>query len=341
MLAVKNGIDWTEAIREHLTILIPAFRCAAYLSAAVESTLHSPVRRILIAYDAGDDQTLKVAEDLASAHPDRIRVLRTPTNRGTAGNLNEAAEQVETPFFAKLDGDDVLIPGYLESAFPLIASRPRLAVLAGHELRIDADDALEFRPERLPAVRHHAPARVMAEGEAYRFIIDWNPNPTSSGAIYRTRAFREVGGFDRTIKWGEDWEIWLRFARHWEVAYVNAPSALYRIHRQSATATAIRENRLCYGYDSVFRRAAELCVYPEIFPLIRRRMFGVAKSYAAAASRLLWKSRRESLECCRQAVRALSLAARMRDRGATVNESQETAILRSGLRIAPYGRRRE
>jgi hypothetical protein len=181
----------------------------------------------------------------------------------------------------------------------------------------------------------------MAGVEAYPFIINWNPNPTSSGVIYRTEAFREIGGFDRTIRWGEDWEIWLRFARQWEVAYVSAPSALYRIHRQSATAAAIRENRLCYGYDAVFRRAAELCPYPEILPLIRRRMLGVAKLYGAAAARLLWRSGRESLECCRQAVRALSLAVRTRNRGATVHESDEAAIFRSGLPIAPYGRRRE
>jgi glycosyltransferase involved in cell wall biosynthesis len=317
VLGLKNGVDWTEAVREQLTIVIPAFRCAAYLSAAVASAVHSSVRRILIAEDAGDDETLRLAEELSSAHPDRIRVLRSPTNRGTAGNLNDAAERVETPFFAKLDGDDVLIPGYLESVFPLIASRPRLAVLAGHELRIEADDALEFRPELLPAVSHRAAPRIMTGLEAYRFIINWNPNPTSSGVIYRTEAFREIGGFDRAIRWGEDWEIWLRFARQWEVAYVTAPSALYRIHTQSATAAAVRENRLCYGYDSVFRHAAALCPYPEMLPLIRRRMFGVARLYAAAAWRLFWRSRRESLECCRQAVRTLCLAVRSRNPGAS------------------------
>jgi glycosyltransferase involved in cell wall biosynthesis len=284
---VKNGADWMGAVREDLTIVIPAYRCAPYLSGAVASTLHSPVRRILIADDAGDDETLRIAEGLASAYPDRVRVLTSPINRGTASNLNEAVERVETRFFAKPDGDDVFVPGYLERVFPLIASRPRVGVLAGHELRIEADEALAFR-QLLPAVRHSAPLNVMAGAAAYRFIVTWNPNPTSSGVICRTEAFREIGGCDRTTRSGEDWEIW-----------------------KSATATAIRENRLCYGYDSVFRRAADLREYVEVLPLIGRRMFCVAKLYAAAASRLLWRSRRESLECCRQAVRAMSLAIRM------------------------------
>jgi glycosyltransferase involved in cell wall biosynthesis len=296
------------SLADDLTIVIPAFRCAAYLPAAVASALHSPAKRIIIAEDAGGDETLRVAESLRAAHPSRIRVRTAPVNRGTAGNLNDAAELVETPFFAKLDGDDVLLPGYLESVFPMIASRPRLAVLAGHEMRIEADEAIDFRPELLPTVRHRAPLRVMTGSEAFRFVIKWDPNPTSSGVIYRTEAFRDVGGFDGQLEWGEDWEIWLRFARQWEVSYIDARAALYRIHQQSATATAMRQNRLCYGYDSVFRRAAELCEDAEVVPLIRRRMFGVAKLFAAAAARVARTSRGDSFDCCRQAVRALSLA---------------------------------
>jgi glycosyltransferase involved in cell wall biosynthesis len=298
----------SASFAEDLTIIIPAFRCAAYLPAAIASALHTPARRILIAEDAGGDDTLRVARELAAANSARVRVLAAPFNRGTSANMNDAAQQVETPYFAKLDGDDVLLPGYLESVFPLMASRPRVAVLAGHEMRIEADEAMEFHPKLLPSVRHRAPLKVMTGADAYRFVIRWDPNPTSSGVIYRTDAFREVGGFDCDIKWGEDWEIWLRFAQAWEVAYIDARAALYRIHQQSATATATRQNLLCYGYDSVFRRAAGLCDDEEVAPLIRRRMFGVAKLYAAAAARMARRSRRDSFDCCRQAVRALLLA---------------------------------
>jgi hypothetical protein len=148
----------------------------------------------------------------------------------------------------------------------------------------------------------------MSGAEAYRFIVMWNPNPTSSGVIYRTAAFREVGGYDRRINWGEDWEIWLRLARRWQVGYTDMVSALYRIHDQSSTALATRQDRLCYGYDAVFRRAAEVCEDAEVLPIIRHRMFGVAKLYMGAAARQLPRSRRASGDCCRRALRALSAA---------------------------------
>lgn len=306
--SVPESVDWYAAARQQLTIVIPAFRCGAFLPAAVASALHSPAGQILIADDGSGPEGLEIAGRIAAAHPDRVRLLSSRSTRGTATNMNEAIRQVGTPFFAKLDGDDVLIPGYMETAFPIIASRPRLAILAGHELRIAADEAVEFRPELLPGMRRGAAVTIMAGADAFRFIVTWSPNPCSSGVIYRTDAFRAVGGYDPDIHWGEDWEIWLRLAGAWEVAYIDAASALYRIHAQSATAMATRQNRLCYGYDAVFRRAAELCPDPDVLPLIRRRMFGVAKLYAGAASRQLRSSTRESLSCARQAARALSAA---------------------------------
>jgi glycosyltransferase involved in cell wall biosynthesis len=271
--------------------------------------LYSPAGRVLVADDASDDDLRSTAAALEARHPERLRVLRGRTRRGTATNLNEAVEHVETPYFAKLDGDDVLIPGFLETAFPVIASRPSVGLVGGHELRIRADEVLEFTPEVLPVTRPSGKPRIMKETEAYRFILTWNPNPCSSGTIYRTEAFRKIGGYDPKIQWGEDWEIWLRFVHDWEVAYIDANSALYRIHQHSTTALEMSRNRLCYGYDAVFRKAAELCEYPEALPLLRKGFIGVAKAYVGAASREARHSRKRSLECCGRALRALSSAA--------------------------------
>jgi glycosyltransferase involved in cell wall biosynthesis len=307
-LSIGSVEDWRSRAGRELTVIVPAHRCAPYLQVAAASVLHGPCSRVLLAVDGDGDETLETALRLEAAYPKRVRVVSSPTVRGAARNVNDAAAHVDTPFFAKLDGDDVLLPGFLESAFPFIASNPGVAVIAGHEMRIDADEVMEFRPILLPRARSIAAPRRMGGAEAYRFILQWNPNPCSSGAIYRTEAFREVGGYDEQISWGEDWEIWLRFAKRWEVAYTDTASALYRIHQQSQTANSAMKNRLCFGYDAVYRRAAEICDDPEVLPLIRRAFFGVAKHYVGAASREARHSRKESLTRCRLALRAISTA---------------------------------
>jgi glycosyltransferase involved in cell wall biosynthesis len=304
----ENAEAWRALANRDLTVIVPAYRCASYLPTAVASVLYGPAAEVIIASDGGDAETLDAALRLEAENPGRVRVIHSAVTRGTATNVNEAAGQVKTPYFAKLDGDDVLLPGFIESTLPVIATRPGVAVAAGHEMRITADEVMRFEPELLPRARKITNLRVLSNAEAYRFILQWSPNPCASGVIYRTEAFREVGGYDRQISWGEDWEIWLRFAKRWEVAYTGTPSALYRIHQQSATAAGTTNNRLCFGYDAVYRRAAEVCDDPEVVPLIRRAFFGVAKHYFGAASREARRSRKESLSRCRMAFRAISTA---------------------------------
>jgi len=187
-----------------LTVVVPAYHCAAYLPVALASVLHGPASQVLIAVDGDGSETYDVALDIERANPDRVRVIQAACTRGTATNMNEAVNLVRTPFFAKLDGDDVLLPRFIETAFPIMAANPRVAVVAGHEMRITAEEVMEFVPQLLPKARPVTKLKLMAGADAFRFILQWNPNPCSSGAIYRTEAFRQVGGFDRSITWGED-----------------------------------------------------------------------------------------------------------------------------------------
>jgi glycosyltransferase involved in cell wall biosynthesis len=321
---------------EHdLTVIIPAFGCAPYLPAAVHSVLHNPVAAILIADDGSGLEVPRIAAQLESAHPTRIRLLRSRRRRGVAKNVNDAVDHVKTPYFAKLDGDDVLIPGHLAAAFRIIADRPGLAIIAGHEKRIEAGESLVFRPEAFPEPQQDAATTILSGTDAFRFILNWRPNPCSSGAIYRTDAFREIGGFDPSIKWGEDWEIWFRFAQRYEVAYRDAPSALYRIHDQSATAWHARNNRVCCGYDAVYRSAAAICRDPEIAAMLRRAFLRVAGLYGKAAVKQTLQLRNGGLECAWRALRALISSVRLPDGG-----SERQTLARSKAHSAGSGKAR-
>lgn len=274
--------------------------------------MHSPAAEIIISDDGSGPDVQRVAETYEKRHPNRVRLLRSGNRRGVSGNVNEAVREVRTPFFAKLDGDDVLIPGHIEAAFRVIAERPRLALIAGHEQRIAAGDMLVFQPGLLARSGDHLQVRIMSDVDAFRFILKWRPNPCSSGAIYRTEAFREVGGFDTAIEWGEDWEIWLRMAARWDVAYCHAPSALYRIHDQSATARHRRHFRLCYGYEAVYRRAAEICAeHPEVRPLLRRNFLALGRLYLTTAVKQALRFPKGTAICGVRAARALATAAQL------------------------------
>jgi glycosyltransferase involved in cell wall biosynthesis len=308
-----RGADpFSERLCRNLTFLIPAFRCERYLRAAVDSVSHTYPGRILIADDCSDDGTLAVARECETQAHGRVEVIESTVHRGTGANLNRAIQHVNTPLFAKLDAADVLLPGFLEAAFPVMTAEPALAVISGKEMRITANDVLTYSPDILPCVKA-APPRILAGVEACRFILSWDPNPCSSGTIYRTEAFRSVGGFDEGMRWGEDWELWFRFAQAWHVAYCDMPSALYRIHAASTTSVESAHSRLCYGYDAVYRRAAEICPDdPSLHPLLQRAFMRTARAYFGSAKRHLGRgSIGDALKCLMRGFSTLYLGLSM------------------------------
>lgn len=303
------GLDWRERALREVSIVMPAFRNVRYLPAAIESALHAPAASVLIADDGCGQAERDVFTRFEAEHRPRLRVIRSDTQRGIATNLNDAIRRVRTPYFIRLDCDDILYPGHVEAAFRLLAERPGLAAVAGREIRITSEDHLDFRPSRLPAYRPDPHPQIVSGPDAFRFGLAWNPNPCSSGTIFRVAAFRDVGGFDANVPWGEDWEIWFRLAQRWALAYLDSPAALYRIHAGATTSLHTRENRLCYGYDFMYRRAAQLCPYPELNPQIRRAFVRVARLYAGAAVRRALRLQWRSVACCGMAARALGKAA--------------------------------
>jgi cellulose synthase/poly-beta-1,6-N-acetylglucosamine synthase-like glycosyltransferase len=294
-----------------LTVLIPCFANRDYLRAAIESALASPAVAVILADDASGPEEHRILARYAVEYPERVRVIRSEKQRGIQKNLNGAVEQVRTRYFVRLDCDDVLYPGHVEHALGLLRARPALALVAGKEQRIGAGECLEFRSAAMEAYPAGPAVKAVSGVEAYRFIVQWRPNPCSSGTVYRTSAVRAIGGFDVRVPWADDWEVWLRLASRWEVAYVDAPAALYRIHPQSTTSLYLRQNRLCYGYDYIYRRAAELCREPAVLPDLRRAFLRLAKYYAGAAWRLGRRLHPEALRCGANGVRALWTACLM------------------------------
>lgn len=290
--------DWRERAAREVTIVIPAFRNLPFLPAAIESALDAPAASVLIADDASGPEEQRVFARFQEKHGARLRVGRSDTQRGIQTNLNEAIRRVRTPFFVRLDCDDVLYPGHLENAFRLMAERPSLALVAGREHRISAEDCLDFKRFGIPEYRPDPNPRILFGQEAFRFAIAWNPNPCSSGTMYRKAAFDDAGGFNPNVVWGEDWEIWFRFAQRWDMAHVDAPAALYRIHDGATTSLYVREERICYGYDWMYRRAVKLCSYPELRPQLRRALLRTARLYGGAAWRLGARRPWRSAACC-------------------------------------------
>ena len=54
-------------------------------------------------------------------------------------------------------------------------------------------------------------------------------------AVVRRETYRRVGGFEPSLRYVIDWEMWVRIAARCDVAYLPEPLAVYRIHASAET----------------------------------------------------------------------------------------------------------
>ena len=67
-------------------------------------------------------------------------------------------------------------------------------------------------------------------GSIYHKLILGNFIGSTSFPLLRTQALRAVGGFDPLMQSAQDYDVWLRLAEKYEVAYVEEPLVTYYIH---------------------------------------------------------------------------------------------------------------
>ncbi|MEV5752213.1 CDP-glycerol glycerophosphotransferase family protein [Actinoallomurus sp. NPDC052308] len=94
-----------------VSVVVIVYNDAARLPRAVRSVLRQslPGVEVIVVDDASTDATPEVANVLAAAHPDRIRVLTLPTNSGGCGRpRNVGIEAARGRYVMFLDSDDTL-----------------------------------------------------------------------------------------------------------------------------------------------------------------------------------------------------------------------------------------
>lgn len=205
-----------------LTILLTSYNFRPFLRVAVDSLLAQQTDyrfELIVIDDASPDRSAEVLADLDDP---RLRVIAHPHNAGFAVRINEGFALAQGEFVARLDGDDVWLPGYVQQLLDALRAHPDATVAFADIRTIDAhgqvgDAGIERPPG--PAVRdefalllerHYtcAPAMV-SRRSAWSALLPW-PERYRSG----------LG----------DWYFNLRLAELGPFVYVDQVLAHYRVH---------------------------------------------------------------------------------------------------------------
>jgi glycosyltransferase involved in cell wall biosynthesis len=128
--------------RMTVSVLVPAYNAAKYVSEAIESVVGqtNPDWEIVAVDDTSTDDTFQILEAWAKRDP-RVRVFRNETNRGMTPNWNRCLTEARNDLVIKLDADDVFRPHALAV---LAAAMEGSAIAAGMRTLICDEDLEPF-----------------------------------------------------------------------------------------------------------------------------------------------------------------------------------------------------
>ncbi|HMV47529.1 MAG TPA: glycosyltransferase [Blastocatellia bacterium] len=203
---------------ERVSVIIPCYNQARFLSDAIESALRQTLApgEIIVVDDGSTDYTADVAARFAE-----VRLLRQ-SNQGLAAARNRGLAAAQGDYVILLDADDRLLLGAVEAGMQCLAARPRAAFAYGHVKLISSDGAA------LPT-----PAQISVERDHYLKLLRNNYIWTTGVALYRRSVFDVVGGFDSRLNAAADFDLNLRVAREFPVCCCGQAVLEYRLHDQN------------------------------------------------------------------------------------------------------------
>ena len=198
-----------------VSVIIPTYNRGHLLGRALQSVLHQTFTdlEIIIVDDGSNDKS----ESLVKwDHNPRIRCIRHNENKGVSAARNTGIEAARGKYIGFLDDDDEWLPEKLLKQIQAFKeARPETGIVYTAFRRI-VRDAQYTIP---------SPRKRQIDGSMFKNLF-WGNFITASAVLIKKECFEKAGMFDEELPSFQDWDLWLRMARHYPFAYIDEPLAI-------------------------------------------------------------------------------------------------------------------
>lgn len=201
------------------SVIIPLYNKAPYVAKAIESVLGQTYRdfEVIVIDDGSTDQSLEVAKTFENKS---ITIVSQP-NSGVSTARNNGVKLAKHPYICFLDADDWWHPTFLEEMKRLITDFPDAGIY-GSGYYIVKNGQERIAPIGVPQGFERG---IIDYCEVYAKTLCMPL--TSISVVIPKHIFDEEKGFKSQLKFGEDFDLWIRIALKHKVILVNKPLAYY------------------------------------------------------------------------------------------------------------------
>jgi glycosyltransferase involved in cell wall biosynthesis len=184
-----------------VSILIPIYNTAAYLTRAIQSILEQQYAslEIILINDGSTDASETI---IRSFQDPRIRYVKNEQNMGLVYTLNKGIDLSAGKYIARMDGDDVSLPGRIAQQVAYLEAHPEVGVLATRVTLINEMDE--------PIGNWAADQQNTTPEQIRRFLPKDNclAHPSIMARAELLKKYKYRGEQSQA----EDYDLWLRMA---------------------------------------------------------------------------------------------------------------------------------
>jgi glycosyltransferase involved in cell wall biosynthesis len=178
-----------------VSVVIPAHDRAGTIERALASARRQTAQpsEVIVVDDASGDDTAARAEEMGA------RVVRHERNRGAGSARNTGIEAARNDWIAFLDSDDEWLDHHLATLWSV---RGEHVLVAGSALVCREGDGRD----RISGAPDDRPIAISSPGDLVfpeNFVAE-------SSVMVRRDVLRAVGGYDTSLPFAEDFDLWLR-----------------------------------------------------------------------------------------------------------------------------------
>jgi len=194
-----------------ISVIMSVFNGEKYLREAMDSILNQTFAdfEFIIVNDGSTDNSLSIIKGYADK---RIRVIDNEQNIGLTKSLNRAIRQARGEYIARQDADDISLPNRFEEQLKYFKKNPDVALLGTSIYRVDSNGKIL--------------GKTLAIAKPGKGLLRQNQFNHGS-TMFKSGVVCELGGYNELFRYCQDYELWLRMAKYYEVR--NLPQILYKL----------------------------------------------------------------------------------------------------------------